>query len=440
MPIKKIIYYTWVSDKPFPEKYRHFIDGWKKLMPDYEIIELNIDNYPHNPWTDAAVAQKKFILAGHYARCQRIYETGGFYCDIDIEAIKSFDELLNDSMCVGCECDDVVNNAIFGCEKGHWFMKECMEYMDKYPLDSPNIELETGPRMFTNIMKKHGFNGKNTNQKVLDVSIYNNKYFYPYFYTEKYYPECIKPETIAIHHWGNTWGKDNYIDKDLVSIIIPCYKQAEYLTDAIESALNQTYKNVEVIVVNDGSPDNTSEIAKKYPVKLIEHENHGLSYSRNAGIKASHGKWILTLDADDKIDPTFIEKTINKADIVSTTLLTFGKEERCWQAPRDNPKHEHFLVDNQINCCSLFRREIFDKIGGFDENMHDGYEDWDFWIRATKFGYSVKVIREPLFFYRKHGQSLINTAISMHKENRTYMLNKYKNVYKWNNYPQDLTS
>jgi len=428
--IPKKIYYTWVSDKPLPDKYKPFIDGWKKIMPDYEIIEINIDNCPHNKWVDEAINKGNFILAGHYGRCQRIYETGGIYMDIDVESIKKFDDLLINSAFMGCEYADVVNNAIFGCEKGHPLMKECMEYMDKMPLDYPSIELETGPRMFTNLCKQHGYNGKNENQQIDGITIYNSKYFYPYLYTEQYSPKCITRDTYAIHHWAGTWTKNKQLEDDLVSIVIPCYNQAQYLGETIESALQQTYNNVEIIVVNDGSPDNTSEIASKYPVILIEQKNSGLSNARNNGIKASHGKWILTLDSDDKIDKDFIKKTINKADIVSTTLKTFDQEDKIWEPPRDNPIYDNFLMDNQINCCSLFKREVFDAVGGFDEQMRDGYEDWDFWVRVAHFGYKFQVIREPLFFYRKHGRSFINHAIENH-----YMLNKYVNN-EWISYPQ----
>ena len=94
-----------------------------------------------------------------------------------------------------------------------------------------------------------------------------------------------------------------------VSIIIPVYNHAQWLPDAISSALNQTVP-CEVIVVNDGSPDNTSEVAKMFDVKLIEKENGGLSSARNAGIKEATGEWILTLDADDKIAPDFVEKCL----------------------------------------------------------------------------------------------------------------------------------
>ena len=421
--IPKIIYYTWVSNKPFPEKFKHFIDGWRKIMPAYEIIEINIDNYPHNKWTDEAVRQGKFILAGHYARCQRLYETGGIYFDIDVEAIKPFDKFLNDHFFAGIETGNIVNNAVFGCEKGHPLMKIFMDYMDNMPLNHPNIELETGPRMFSKIISEIA----NKNDDNIKGRVYTREYFYPYLYTEKYTPECIKENTYAIHHWGNTWGKDDYINKDLVSIIIPCYKQAEYLKDAIESCLNQSYKNVEIIVVNDGSPDNTSEVARKYPVILIEQENKGLSGAINTGIKASHGSWILTLDSDDKIDPFFIEKTINKNDIVCTNIQEFGNSHGFWEMYRNNPNVN--LQSNQLHCCSLQRREIFDKIGGYDENMRLGYEDWDYWNRALHEGYKASYINEALFFYRKHGNSMVSEATKKHHEIVAYMTNKYKTLW-----------
>lgn len=211
-----------------------------------------------------------------------------------------------------------------------------------------------------------------------------------------------------------------------VSIVIPCYGQAHWLPDAIESALNQTYKNIEVIVVNDGSPDNTSEVARKYPVILVEKENGGLSSARNAGIKVATGEYILPLDADDKILPTFIEETIDIDDIVSTGQQEFGDSDTLWNDQRPHPRHEHFLQDNQINCCSLFKREIFEKIGGYDENMKLGYEDWDYWLRATKSGYNVTVIKDPIFLYRKHGKSMITETVKHHKEIKEYMLNKLK--------------
>src|SRR3954470_15335442 len=97
-------------------------------------------------------------------------------------------------------------------------------------------------------------------------------------------------------------------DVQLVSVVIPCYKQAHFLAEAIESALNQTYSSVEIIVVNDGSPDDTNRVVQRYPnVRLIEQRNQGLSASRNAGIRESRGNFLIFLDADDKLRPNAIK-------------------------------------------------------------------------------------------------------------------------------------
>lgn len=202
----------------------------------------------------------------------------------------------------------------------------------------------------------------------------------------------------------------------MVSIIIPCYNQGHFLADAIESALNQTHKNIEVIVIDDGSTDNTREIAKKYRnVRYIWQKNKHLSGARNTGIKEANGEWILPLDADDKINPEMVKKCLKMADkddldIISTWLETFGNENRRWGSLNLRPTWQNFIQNNQINCCSLFRREMWEKLGGYDENMKEGFEDWDFWRRATKKGYKVGILNEFLFYYRKHGTSMFAEA------------------------------
>lgn len=216
---------------------------------------------------------------------------------------------------------------------------------------------------------------------------------------------------------------------DLVSIVIPCYNQAHYLPDAIESALNQTYPNIEVIVVNDGSPDNTSEIVKKYlKVKLVEQKNKGLSGARNAGIKKAKGKYILPLDSDDKIHPEMVSTTINYMqdyDICSTGLKTFGDENRSWLSNVKEPNYRDFLQRNHINCCSLFKREVWERIKGYDEKMKLGFEDWDFYTRAAKENYKVRIIPDILFYYRKHGQTMFHDAMKRRDEIISYMRKKY---------------
>lgn len=388
-------------------------------MPEYEIKQITLENCKRGPFVDKAIEIKNYALAGHYARVQELYDNGGIYFDIDIEAVKPLDDLLDKQLVLGAESHYWINNAVIIAQKGHPFLKECMDYMDKFPFDHEKVELETGPRMFTNIMKKWGWTlGKTGTFK--GINILPPKAFYPYHYDQFYTPECVTKETYCVHHWANSWNNK-------VSIVIPCYKQAQYLSDAIESALAQTYKDIEVIVVNDGSPDNTSEVAKRYPVKLIEKKNGGLSSARNAGIKASAGGWIVTLDSDDKLHPDFVKRTMegaNGCDIVTTTLETFGNENRQWKSNIKNPTYTDLRIKNHLNCCSLFKKDVWTSTGGYDEKMLDGYEDWDFWLRAAKAGFNINRIDEVLFYYRKHGKSMVDHAKSKHDKIYSYMMGK----------------
>lgn len=212
----------------------------------------------------------------------------------------------------------------------------------------------------------------------------------------------------------------------LTSIIIPCFNHADFLDEAIQSAMRQTYPLLEIIVVNDGSTDNSREVAEKYSfITVLNTENNGLSAARNIGIEASEGEYILTLDADDTIDPEFVTKTIGKNDIVSTAIRYFG-DINCIKHPvKPHPTHEDFYKHNHINCCSLYKREIWDKIGGYDEQMRRGLEDWDFWLRATKADFKVTVLKEALFNYRKHGVSMITEAKRHYRETEKYIKSKH---------------
>lgn len=429
--IPKIIYFTWISDKPIPTKYEKYIESWKKFMPDYEIRQITKENINIIPaFTMKAMEIKNYALAGHYARVEELYKTGGIYFDIDIEAVRSFDVLVENirhGLVLGAESKWWINNAVIISEAGHPFLKECMDYMDKFPFDNEKIELATGPIMFTNLMRKRGWDtGKAGTFK--GVTVLTPPHFYPYHYDAFYTPECITEKTFCVHHWSNSWNNK-------VSIIIPCYNQAEFLPEAIESCLAQTYEDIEIIVVNDGSPDNTNEVVEKIrnsknpkarSIRLIEQPNGGLSSARNTGIKKCAGGWVVTLDADDKLHHEFVEKTIGKNDIVSTRLETFGREQRTWKSRLENPTYKDLLQKNHINCCSLFKKDVWTIAGGYDEQMKDGFEDWEFWIRATKAGFNITSIDETLFYYRKHvGASMFDKAKLAQNKIMSYMRAKY---------------
>ncbi len=424
--IPKIIFFTWISDKPIPSKYQKYIDSWRRVMPDYEIRQITLENCKRGKFVDKAIEIKNYALAGHYARCQELYDHGGIYFDIDIEAVKPLDPLLNHHFVLGMESGNWVNNAVILSRKGHPFLLDCMRYMDRFSFDAEKIELATGPIMFTNLMKKRGWRNSPGTFKDM-TTILTPPHFYPYHWNQFYTPECITEKTFCVHHWANSWNNK-------VSIIIPCYKQAQFLPDAIESALAQTYKEVEIIVVNDGSPDNTSQVARKYKgVKLIEQPNKGLSAARNAGIKRASGGWILCLDADDKIHPDFLTKTVGVNDIVCCYLETFGVNKQVWKPSHNSPKYEDFLKRNHIFCASLFKKDCWTLAGGYDEEQWvngkqkaNGFEDMGFWLRCTKAGFNVSVVPEVLFYYRKHANgSMMTDAMKNRAKIIGYMKNEH---------------
>ena len=421
--IPKQIFQIWISDKPIPEKFKKFTDTWA-VNKGFKIIEVTTCDYD-SPFLKWAKERNAHTLINHYLRCKLLYEFGGVYLDLDIECLKDLTPLLNAPFTVGIEDSEVVNNAVIIAEKGHPFLRWCMGYMDRFEFTEKEVELETGPRMFTRMADEWGWRVGRIGQfthTIPHIRILAPEYFYPYHYTETYDPQFITDKTYCVHHWAHSWG-------DLVSIVIPCYKQAQYLPDAIESALKQSYKNIEVIVVNDGSPDNTSDVAKKYPgVILVEQTNKGLSGARNTGIKASKGKWIVTLDSDDKLHTDFISKTIGKADIVGCWLQCFGKSRDVWKPPLKNPVYSDFLKRNYLFCCSIFKREVWENCGGYDEEQFThgkqgchGWEDFNFWLRATKINYKIDVVPQVLFYYRKHEHSMHSDSIKNKKRIIDYM-------------------
>jgi hypothetical protein len=206
--IPRIIYYTWVSPDPLPEKFQKYIDGWKVLMPDYRIEQISLDNVVKSPFVMEAINRKLFAVAGHYGRCERLLATGGIYFDIDVEAVQRFDDLLSQPFFVGCEAPHRVNNAVIGSMPGHEFLKKCLAYMDRIVFHDPGplgIEIETGPQMFTNIAKTYGWEEEDSTQDLEEIVVYKSKFFYPYYFDQKYTPGCATKQTYSIHHWAKTW-------------------------------------------------------------------------------------------------------------------------------------------------------------------------------------------------------------------------------------------
>ena len=215
------------------------------------------------------------------------------------------------------------------------------------------------------------------------------------------------------------------VSRPLLSVIIPCYNHGHYLGEAVDSILGQTLQDVEIIVVDDGSddPDTRRSLSEfqRPRTKLISHQkNRGLPAARNSGITHARGKYICCLDADDKLHPTYLEKCLclleanHGIDFVYSWTQVFGQEERVWHAPQFDP--EEIIHYNQLNPPAVFRRKVWQVVGGFREEMDRGYEDWEFWIRLTRNGSRGYRIPEKLIFVRRVGKSFIHRAQDRHQE------------------------
>lgn len=206
----------------------------------------------------------------------------------------------------------------------------------------------------------------------------------------------------------------------VVSIIMPSYNQGIYLAEALDSVLAQTYLYWECIIIDDGSQDNTAEVAKTYCAKdsriqYLFQENAGVSAARNNGIAHSRGEYILPLDGDDKIAPGFLELTLQEITkdrnirVVYTEVQYFGARNDVYHLPKFST--EQLLGMNVMCVTALFRREDFDKTGGYNTNMKEGLEDWDFWISMFQDGEGTAVkIPKVLFYYRRKAVSRNNSA------------------------------
>lgn len=230
---------------------------------------------------------------------------------------------------------------------------------------------------------------------------------------------------------------------ELVSVVIPCYNQAKYLPEALQSIWNQTHQNWECIIVNDGSPDETDSVAAEWCAKdarfkYLYQDNGKLPKARNSGIQQANGKYILTLDCDDKFEPTFIEKALTvlisdeKVGMVCSWGFRFMGDKKGELYTPGGGSIKEFLFCNAANMGSLlFRKECWEQVGGYDEKMKWGYEDWEFYIRVCQLGWMMQVLQEPLFWYRQHAVSMRTVAINNYDtQNKKYIYHKHEALYK----------
>lgn len=204
--IPKRIHYCWFGGNPLPASAVRCIESWKRLCPDYEIIEWNEENFDvHcNAYCAAMYAQKKWAFLTDYARLKVVYENGGVYFDTDVELICSPDPVMDQPAFMGMETTSLVNTGLgFGAEKGAAFLRENMAYYE-HLMDFS--EPETCPVITTKLLSEHGFHNGETSeiQRVVGITIYPPEYFCAkHTHTGLV---TITQNTISIHHFDATWN------------------------------------------------------------------------------------------------------------------------------------------------------------------------------------------------------------------------------------------
>jgi glycosyltransferase involved in cell wall biosynthesis len=231
------------------------------------------------------------------------------------------------------------------------------------------------------------------------------------------------------------------VSRPRVSVIIPCYDLGAYLDEAVGSVLGQTYQDLEILIVDDGSTQPaTVELLAGYrrpKTRILTAAHRGLAAARNRGILESAGEYLCALDADDRLAPGFLTRAVEVLDrepgiaFVSSWLEAFGEESWVWrQEACDLPA---LLSEDTVHTAALVRRSVLLEAGGYDEAMGEqGYEDWDLWLSIVERGHRGVILPEGLFYYRRRAGSMSSRccAPAAHLGLVRYLLAKHEGSYR----------
>ncbi len=223
-----------------------------------------------------------------------------------------------------------------------------------------------------------------------------------------------------------------------VSIVVPCYNGGRFLDALLASIEKQTFRDFEVIIVDDGSSEAlTIEKLASLPasIKVIRQENRGLSAARNTGFRAASADLVLPFDCDDTLEPDHLAETVAAIKGAPANIGFAYTDERL--TGDGSGISEHFfnrydqLFVNRMSYCILLRKEAWRAVGGYDETMRDGYEDWEFNIRLGKFGYRGIKVAKPLLNYTVSGSGMLMSKSSRkHAELWQSIRQKHPDLYR----------
>ncbi|MGC9502968.1 glycosyltransferase [Baaleninema sp.] len=204
-----------------------------------------------------------------------------------------------------------------------------------------------------------------------------------------------------------------------VSVVIPCYNQGEYLLEAIASVQSCQAAVYEILIINDASTDSRTlkvlDYLKQRGFRVIDHpENRGLAEARNTGFRLARGRYVLPLDADNKIKPNYITQAIDLFDrdprlgVVYGDCEYIGDKIGVWEIPEFDINR--LAVGNYIDACAVVRKTLWEDCGGYDPDIPEklGYEDWDLWLSAAERGWKFHHVSEVLFQYRFRRDSMVS--------------------------------
>lgn len=243
--------------------------------------------------------------------------------------------------------------------------------------------------------------------------------------------------------------KGSYIEKlracahTDVTIIIPCYNYGQYVAEAIESALAQTIAPKEIIVINDGSTDNSRSVINQYKhnskIKIVHKKNAGVIATKNLGITLSKTYWTVFLDADDTLSRAFLELTLvassnGKLDLVYTDMRLFGAKNDIFKA-REYQVHT-LLKGNYINNSALIKTSLLKEVGGYKSDMKHGLEDWELYVSLAEARMRALYLPYPLVNYRQHKGAMSRNMHTIEREKELYQQIRglHKGFYRRNNY------
>lgn len=491
--IPKRIFYVWGVGEEKSPKVKKCMQTWDEKLHGYEIIEINESSQfyfnfkkelAENKWFRTVYDRKMWAFISDYIRIKVLHKNGGVYFDTDVSVVRDIEFVLSENSFVGIQSSsldgraDWVEPAVCGCQKGNIFFQRVLSFYDKQIWQN---DIYTMPQIFDFFLKKFDiFPFPPKKEQVViqtsEITIYPEKYFIPYRFREEFNEQCITDNTYTIHWWGASWPtpenilflkyksileyQDSYsIDKlnPFVSVIVCCYNSEFFLRECIESVLNQTLNNIEIICVNDGSTDCTLSILKNFAesdrrITIIDQYNQGLAQSRNNALKVARGKYIQFLDSDDWMRQDALEYLYlysNYHDLDMTLLggINFNEESKKYEInnyysfiylPKKFPEifnHEQckdFIVRMAVSSCLTFYKKSFldtNKILWINKRVC--YEDNLFFTESLLKAKKISIIKDKLYFRRIHSSSITQQKEKNFKDYMkitSFVLQKVKEV------------